>query len=54
MTVRQIVRYPVKGLPGITLAEVTLEPILHLPGDRRFGFWRGKRLTDVEARLKLC
>ena len=46
MTVRQIVRYPVKGLPGITLAEVTLEPNLHLPGDRRFGFWRGKDVPE--------
>jgi uncharacterized protein len=42
MTLKRIVRYPVKGLPGIDLAEVTLEPNRQLPGDRRFAFWRGE------------
>jgi uncharacterized protein len=46
MTVHQIVRYPVKGLPGVTLTEVALAPNLHLPGDRRFGFWRGKEVPE--------
>lgn len=41
MTVRQIVRYPVKGLPAISLAEVELAAGEQLPGDRRFAFWRG-------------
>jgi uncharacterized protein YcbX len=42
MTLRQIVRYPVKGLPAITLEEVSLTPGEQLPGDRRFAFWRGE------------
>ena len=41
MTLRQIVRYPVKGLPAITLDEVALTQGEQLPGDRRFAFWRG-------------
>jgi len=41
MTVRQIVRYPVKGLPAISLNEVSLSRGEQLPGDRRFAFWRG-------------
>ena len=42
MTVRQIARYPVKGLPAIDLAEVELAAREQLPGDRRFAFWRGE------------
>ncbi len=41
MTVRQIARYPVKGLPAIDLAEVDLTAREQVPGDRRFAFWRG-------------
>ena len=41
MSLRQIVRYPVKGLPAITLDEVALTAGEQLPGDRRFAFWRG-------------
>lgn len=41
MTLHQIVRYPVKGLPAITLSEVALTAGEQLPGDRRFAFWRG-------------
>ncbi len=42
MTLRQIVRYPVKGLPAIELQDVSLVPGEQLPGDRRFAFWRGE------------
>ena len=41
MTLRQIARYPVKGLPAITLDQVDLTTCEQLPGDRRFAFWRG-------------
>lgn len=41
MTLHQIVRYPVKGLPAISLSEVELTAGEQLPGDRRFAFWRG-------------
>lgn len=41
MTLHQIVRYPVKGLPAIPLGEVELTAGEQLPGDRRFAFWRG-------------
>lgn len=41
MTLHQIVRYPVKGLPAISLSEVELAAGEQLPGDRRFAFWRG-------------
>ncbi|MCB9931037.1 MAG: MOSC domain-containing protein [Alphaproteobacteria bacterium] len=41
MTLRQIVRYPVKGLPAIPLDVVELAAGEQLPGDRRFAFWRG-------------
>ncbi len=41
MTVRQIARYPVKGLPAIVLDAVDLTAGEQLPGDRRFAFWRG-------------
>ena len=42
MTLHQIVRYPVKGLPAISLDEVSLSAGEQLPGDRRFAFWRGE------------
>lgn len=42
MTLHQIVRYPVKGLPAITLSEVALTAGEQLPGDRRFAFWRSE------------
>ena len=41
MTLKSIVRYPVKGLPAIALAETTLATGEQLLGDRRFAFWRG-------------
>lgn len=41
MTLRQIARYPVKGLPAIPLDRVELTAGEQLPGDRRFAFWRG-------------
>ena len=41
MTLRQIARYPIKGLPAIALDEVELAAGEQLPGDRRFAFWRG-------------
>lgn len=41
MTIRQIARYPVKGLPAIPLDAIDLTAGEQLPGDRRFAFWRG-------------
>jgi len=41
VSLKKIARYPVKGLPAISLSEVALEAGEQLPGDRRFAFWRG-------------
>ena len=51
--IKQIIRYPIKGLSGENLEEVFLEKDQVLPGDREFAFARSSVNYDPENPIYL-
>ena len=51
--IKNIIRYPIKGLLGENLKNITLEKNQVLPGDREFAFSRSNVIYDENNQFDL-